>query len=201
MSGKIRTVAPSDAGAIIEIYGPFCEESPVSFEIKRPTADEMEERILKISDVYPWLVCQNGHHLSGFAYAGPHKERAAYRWAVDLAVYVAAGFRGLRVGTALYSSLIEILRIQGYYKAYAGITLPNPSSIALHESFGFELVGTYQKVGFKAGSWHDVSWWELTLQAARGRPAEPLKIGDVMHREEYFEAIDRGERILEKGGV
>jgi L-amino acid N-acyltransferase YncA len=196
MRGRIRAAAPSDAGGVVEIYGPYCEESPVSFEIRRPTIDEMEERIAKISEQYPWLICQNGPELAGFAYAGPHRERAAYRWAVDVAVYIAAGFRGLHVGTALYTSLFEILKIQGFHKAYAGITIPNPASIGLHRSLGFELVGTYRNVGFKAGSWHDVAWWELTLQPPVYWPSEPISITGVMHREEYFEAINKGQKML-----
>jgi phosphinothricin acetyltransferase len=201
MPGKIRVAAPSDAGGVIDIYGPYCEKSPVSFEVKRPTIDEMEERISQICESYPWLVCQNGPDLAGFAYAGPHRERAAYRWAVDIAIYVAAGFRGLRVGTALYSCLFEILRIQGYYKAYAGITIPNPASVGFHKRFGFELIGVFRDVGYKAGSWHDVSWWELTLQLPRNQPSEPMSIGSVMHREEFLEAIDRGQKILKKGAL
>jgi L-amino acid N-acyltransferase YncA len=196
MRGKIRIAAPSDAGGVLEIYGPYCGQSPVSFEIRRPTLDEMEERIAKIGEHYPWFICQNGTELAGFAYAGPHGDRAAYRWAVDIAVYVAAGFRGLRVGTALYTSLLGVLKIQGFDKAYAGITVPNPASVALHKSFGFEPVGTYRNAGFKAGSWHDVSWWELTLRSPDRPPSEPISIPNVMHREEYFEAIDRGVKVL-----
>jgi len=196
MRGKIRIVAPSDARSVIEIYGPYCEESPVSFEIRPPTVDEMESRIAEIGQHYPWLLSQSGPEISGFAYAGPHREGAAYRWAVDVAVYVVPDCRGRRVGTALYTSLFEILKIQGFYKAYAGITIPNPASLALHKSFGFELVGVYRNVGFKAGAWHDVSWWEMTLQPAGHRPSEPISISDVLHREKYFEAIDRGQKIL-----
>jgi L-amino acid N-acyltransferase YncA len=196
MRRKIRVAAPSDAGGIVEIYGPYCEESPISFEIRRPTLDEMEERIVKIGEHYPWLICQNGPGIAGFAYAGPHRERAAYRWAVDVAVYVAPNFRGLHVGTALYTSLFEILRIQGFYKAYAGITVPNPESVGLHKNLGFEFVGTYRDAGFKAGSWHNVSWWELTLQKPGPRPLEPISIANVMHREEYFEAMNRGQQRL-----
>jgi L-amino acid N-acyltransferase YncA len=196
MRAKIRVVAPSDAGGVIEIYGPYCEESPVSFEIRRPTLDEMEERIAKVSEHYPWLVCQNGADLAGFAYAAPHRERAAYRWAVDVAVYVAVGFRGSHVGTALYSSLFDILRIQGFHKAYAGITVPNPASVGLHKRLGFELAGTYRNVGCKEGSWNDVSWWELTLQPPVHRASEPISITKVMHREEYLEAINKGQKML-----
>jgi L-amino acid N-acyltransferase YncA len=198
MRTKIRVAAPSDAKGVIEIYGPYCEESPVSFEITRPTIDEMEERIAQITEHYPWLLCQNGTEAAGFAYAGPHRERAAYRWAVDTSVYVRTGFQGLHVGTALYTTLLEILKMEGFYKAYAGITVPNPVSVRLHKRCGFEMIGTYRDVGFKAGGRADVSWWELTLRSPALRPVEPVSVGKVMHREEFFEAIERGQKLLEQ---
>ncbi|MBV8417969.1 MAG: N-acetyltransferase [Verrucomicrobia bacterium] len=196
MAANIRLATSVDAAAVLKIYGPFCEESPITFETKRPTITEMEGRILDITERFPWLICENGADVVGYAYASSHRERAAYRWAVDVAVYIAGSCRGQGIGTALYTALFQVLRAQGFYKAYAGITLPNPASIQLHRRLGFEHVGVYKQVGFKAGAWHDVSWWDLTLQPPGLEPEEPRRIGEVIHRPDFLSAINGARALL-----
>ncbi len=112
----------------------------------------------------------------GYAYAGPHRQRAGYRWAVDISVYVDAAAQGRGVGRALYDALLPILRRQGFVNAYAGIALPNPASVALHEAIGMRRLGVYERVGFKAGAWHDVAWYQLRLADPVGTPAEPIPL-------------------------
>ena len=110
----------------------------------------------------------------GFAYACPHRSRPAYRWAVDVSVYVAAGHQGEGHGRRLYEALFAELRERGFRVACAGITLPNEASVALHERLGFEPVGVYRGIGWKAGAWRDVGWWQLELSpGAEDPPAEP----------------------------
>lgn len=169
----IRLAASADAPQIAAIYRPFCEESHVSFEVDAPDEVEMAARIERINRRFPWLVDEIDGTVAGYAYASPHRERAAYRWAVDLAVYVNERFRGRGIGRALYSELFSRLRAQGLFKAYAGIALPNPVSQAFHESMGFTLVGIYRKIGYKLGAWWDVGWWQLALQPEVAPPAEP----------------------------
>jgi L-amino acid N-acyltransferase YncA len=192
MIGKIRFATPTDASAVLEIYGPFCEDSAISFETERPTVTEIEDRIRKIVQRFPWLICENEKVVLGYVYASPHRERAAYRWAVDVAIYISEKHRGQGVGTALYTALFKLLRIQGYFKAYAGITLPNPASLRLHQRLGFEPVGIYKQVGYKADAWHDVSWWALNLQETDCPPAETLLIREAMERADFRAAIESG---------
>ena len=196
MKSKIRLATPADADAVLEIYGPFCEDSPITFETEKPELAEIESRIRKIADRFPWLVCENEKEVLGYAYASPHRDRAAYRWSVDVAIYISGKCRGQGYGTALYTALFELLRIQGYFQAYAGITLPNPASLRLHQRLGFELVGVYNRVGYKANAWHDVSWWGLTLQATDRPPTETLLIQDAIQREDFHAAIQSAESLL-----
>jgi L-amino acid N-acyltransferase YncA len=196
MTSKIRFATLADASAVLEIYGPFCENSPISFEIERPAVMEIERRIRTTIERFPWLICEDENGVLGYAYAGPHLERAAYRWSVNVAIYISGKCRGQGFGTALYTVLFELLRIQGYFKAYAGITLPNPASIRLHQRLGFEPVGVYRKVGFKAGAWHDVSWWGLNLQPADRPPEETVLIQDAIQRTDFRAAINLGESLL-----
>ena len=113
----------------------------------------------------------------GYAYATRHRERAGYRWAVDLSVYVADGRQGEGIGRRLYGALVPILRLQRFQHAYAGITPPNPGSMALHRSIGMVPVGTYERVGYKLGAWWSVTWLGMPLQPALADPPpEPIPL-------------------------
>ncbi len=172
----IRLATQHDAAAVAAIYAPFCDSNVVSFEYVAPTAEEMATRIRTITAQWPWLVLDDGGAIAGYAYASRHRERAAYAWAVDTAVYVCEANRGRGVGRALYAALFEILKSQGYFKACAGISLPNPASVGLHQAVGFTLVGVYRGIGYKHGGWHDVAWYEANLQPERMDPPPPRPI-------------------------
>jgi phosphinothricin acetyltransferase len=171
----IRAADPQrDAAACAAIYAPYVEGGPISFEERPPDAAELAARIERTSLTHPWLVAERGGGVVGYAYACPHRQRTAYRWSVDVSVYVAAGQVGAGIGRALYTELVARLRAQGFRMALAGITLPNPASVALHESLGFARVGTMREIGWKAGAWRDVGWWQLELApAGEGRPPDP----------------------------
>jgi len=161
---QIRLASPADASQIAAIYRHYVEGSVISFELEAPAAPLMAERVARVLEKLPWLVCVVGDAIQGYAYASPHHQRAAYQWSVDSSVYVHPEQRCRGLGQALYGELFGRLRALGYYTAFAGITLPNPASVALHERFGFEPVGVYRKAGFKFGRWHDVGWWQKPLR-------------------------------------
>jgi L-amino acid N-acyltransferase YncA len=194
----IRLALPSDSPSIAAIYAPFCRETPVSFETDAPTSEEMAQRIRKITERLPWLVLEQDGEIAGYVYASPHRERAAYQWSVDVAAYVAAAYRRRGVGRALYTALLRILALQGYFKAYAGITLPNPSSVGLHEAMGFAPVGIYRGVGYKLGAWHDVAWYQLILQPERSEPLPPRSISVVAATSDWTEAIAAGQVLYQE---
>jgi L-amino acid N-acyltransferase YncA len=199
VKNDIRLAIGKDASKILEIYGPFCIQSPITFEVVPPSREEMAERISSTTKRYPWLVCECDGLIRGYVYASRHSERAAYGWSVNVAAYMHPSSRGRGLGRVLYSVLFDILRQQGFFKAYAGITLPNPASVALHEHAGFRMVGVYHGVGFKAGAWHDVSWWELSLRPETDNPAEPKTIAAVVNTKQWAEAIYLGEECLNGG--
>jgi L-amino acid N-acyltransferase YncA len=172
----IRSADPDrDAAACVAIYAPHVEAGATSFEEEPPSVARFAQRIADISSIYPWLVAERDGEVVGYAYACPHRERPAYRWATEVSAYVASGERGRGRGRALYVELMERLRGQRFQVACAGITLPNEASVALHESLGFVPVGVYRRIGWKDGAWRDVGWWQLELEpAGEGPPAEPL---------------------------
>lgn len=196
MDPTIRLATEGDAEAVAAIYAPVVEETAISFEAEPPTRAEMGERIAETLTRFPWLVCERGGAVLGYAYAGTHRSRAAYRWSADVSVYVADEARRAGVGRDLYESLLAVLRLQGFVNAYAGITLPNPASVGLHESIGFEPVGVYEDVGYKRGGWHDVGWWHLSLADHGPEPDPPLALPDVRGSDGWEAALSAGEFAL-----
>ena len=171
---KVRVAERRDAEAIAAIYTPIVRETAISFETDPPTAAIMADRIETTLRRHPWLVAETSGEVVGYVYASEHRQRAAYRWSVDVTAYVSQDARGQGLGRRMYGVLIDTLRAQGFRSAFAGIALPNPASVALHESVGFTALGVYKDVGFKLGRWHDVGWWRLALSTGDHNPAEPI---------------------------
>jgi phosphinothricin acetyltransferase len=197
----IRLAEAADAPGITAIYAPVVARTAISFEVVPPTEAEMGVRVAAVLEHAPWLVCADDREgrILGYAYASKHRERAAYQWSVDVSVYVREDQRRRGVGRALYTSLFALLRLQGFYTAYAGITLPNAASVGVHESLGFSPVGVYRSVGFKNGAWHDVGWWERPLRDRSGAPEPPLLFSHAAKRDGFAEALAAGEPILVGG--
>lgn len=195
---KFRFAEPTDAAGIVGIYAPYCDSTYISFEIVAPTVEQMRERMTRISAHYPWLVCEVDGELAGYVYASQHRERAAYRWAVDVAVYVSNAYQRQGVGRALYRSLFSILREQYYCVAYAGICLPNPESVGLHEAVGFKLGGVFPANGYKLGGWRDVGWWYLRLRPPVADPPEPMPIREIQDSAVVASALLDGERLVKR---
>jgi phosphinothricin acetyltransferase len=176
---EIRRATVDDASAIQRIYAPFVEFTHVSFEEIPPDVAEIEKRIKEGSVKFPWLVAEQNGQVVGYAYASAHRVRASYRWSVDTAIYLDAAFRGQGIGKTLYSRLLETLRSQGFFNAFAGVTLPNRGSIALHESLGFKPIALYENVGYKLGAWHSVRWLCLPLQEPADEVEEPIPFNEM----------------------
>lgn len=147
----IRLATKYDVLQIPEIYSPYIENSSITFETFVPSLEEMETRIESVLANYPWIVYKEADNILGYAYASKHHERAAYKWAVDVSIYIRQDCKGRGIGKALYTALFAILKSKGYYNAYALITLPNEASVGIHEHFGFNKVAHLSKVGYKFG--------------------------------------------------
>ena len=159
----IRQATAKDAMSVIEIYSPAITESSTSFELKIPSVDEMVRRIESATDRYPWLVLTEDQNVIGYAYATPFRARAAYQFSAETSVYVHRDHHRKGIARKLMLELIKLLKAARHHMIIAGVTLPNPASVALHESLGFEPVGVFPEVGFKFNEWHDVGFWSLKL--------------------------------------
>jgi L-amino acid N-acyltransferase YncA len=182
---EIRVARAADGPACADIYRPIVEETWISFETEAPSSEEMGLRIAATLPRFPWLVACEGDAMLGYVYATPHRERPAYRWSVDVTVYMAEAARRHGIGSRLYTVLFDLLRRQGYRSAFAGVALPNDASLGLHRAVGFVSLGTYEQVGFKFGGWRDVHWLRLGLSEAKGAPAEPVPF-EVLRRDPAF---------------
>ena len=149
--------------ALLSIYAPYVQDTAVSFEYDIPSLPEFQSRIRTISEEYPYLVCELDQNIVGYAYAHRHMERAAYQWNVEVSIYLLPQVQRRQIGTALYTALLEILKLQGLQTAISCITLPNDASLALHKSFGFTEIGVLRNAGYKFDAWRDVIWLQKAL--------------------------------------
>ena len=169
----IRPATPADGAAVANLYAPYVLGPGVTFELIPPDADAMAARIVATLATHPWLVAEQDGALVGYAYAGLYGARPAYRWTAETTIYIGAGARGQGVGRVLYPALLDALRIQRLRSALARVAMPNPGSARLHTACGFNQFGTHIDAGYKHGTWHDIAYWSLILNAA-DPPIEPL---------------------------
>ena len=159
---KIRFVSAADSAALLQIYAQYID-TPITFECELPSKEAFAARIRDISREYPYLVCEEGGRIVGYAYAHRQRERAAYQWNAELSVYLDGAYTGKGLGKNFYQILMELLRFQGIRNVYGCVTLPNEKSEGLHVSMGFERSGTFHNTGYKCGKWQDVAWFEKAI--------------------------------------
>jgi L-amino acid N-acyltransferase YncA len=171
-----RLATPADGDAIAAIYAPYVTGTAISFELTPPDGEEMARRIARTIERTPWVVAEVDGVVHAYAYAGRFRERPAYDWSAESAVYVDDAMRGAGLGRAVMTALLAILRLQGFHVVVAGITPPNPASVALHRALGFERVGMFEGVGWKLGAWQGVEFFQLELAPREaGRAPEPIR--------------------------
>lgn len=170
---NVRDASERDAQACAVIYSPYVTDTVITFESDPPLPAEMAQRIAAALRTHAWVVLENQGRVVGYAYGGPFKSRAAYRWSCEVSVYLERGRRRTGGGRALYEALFARLTERGFRTAVAGMTLPNEASVGLHRAMGFEPVGTYRRIGWKHDTWHDVAWAQRTIATGQDPPAEP----------------------------
>ena len=192
----IRPATPEDAGAILDIYAKYVSDTTVSFEVEVPTIEDFQQRMEQIQEQFPWLVCEIDGVVAGYAYASKHAQRAAYRWSADLSVYVDEKYHRRHIAAALYAAILSMLREQGYYTVYAGVSTPNPKSEAFHTALGFEVVGVYPKVGYKLGKWCTLTWYGFPLRAYEETPQEPKTFRESLNTVRMQEILRESVQMI-----
>ncbi|WNV73714.1 GNAT family N-acetyltransferase [Geodermatophilus sp. DSM 44513] len=159
----VRDATIGDAARCAEVYAPYVRDTVISFELEPPTAAEVAGRIEAALATHAWLVVEDAGRVVGYAYGSTFNARGGYRWSTSVSVYTEPGLQRTGAGRALYTALFQRLAARGYRTALAGVALPNAASAGLHLAMGFEPVGTYRRVAWKLGRWHDVTWYQRPL--------------------------------------
>lgn len=204
MKATIRLTNEEDASQMLAIYAPIVRETTISFELEPPSEMEFQHRIKSYQQQMPWLVCEIDGEVVGYAYASPYRTRAAYQWSVESSVYVGKNYRRKGIATALYTSLFKLLQLQGFYNVVAAIALPNQPSISVHEAVGFLPQGVLRRVGYKFGQWHDIGFWQLSLQTGQSTKNDsciqsvnpPVSMAEIQKSPLWNEALMSGILLL-----
>lgn len=196
----VRQVSDTDAASILSIYAPYIVNTVITFEEEVPSPEEYAQRISKVSQKYPWLVCEVDGAVVAYVYASIYRERAAYQWSCECSVYVAEEYKGKGIGAYLYNALFAILKEQRFHTVYAIITLPNDASVRLHEKLGFQYFAVFEKVGYKLGGWQNVGWWRLAINSYEDQPSPPVLFADLplsSYQHLLSEAAEKIKQALE----
>lgn len=165
----IRPVTSHDVPTLCAIYNHYVINTIITFEEVPVSEADFSARIAKVRQAQlPWIVAEKAGMVLGYAYASPWKERSAYRFSVEVTVYLAPNSIGHGWGTRLYEALFAELKRGSTRVAIGGVALPNPASVALHDKFGRQ-VAHFRDVGFKFGKWIDVAYWQTDLQGPSSR--------------------------------
>lgn len=178
-SPTLRMAKETDAPALLSIYRPYVEYTAISFEYQVPSQEEFAQRIANTLKRFPYLVALKDGKITGYAYASPFKERAAYNWAAETSIYVAESARRTGTGYRLYEGLEALLSMQNILNVNACITYPNPASIAFHEKLGYRTVGHFTRCGYKLGAWRDMIWMEKMLGEHPETPEDFIPITEL----------------------
>ena len=186
---NVRLATPDDGPACAVVYAPYVTDTAISFELAPPDGAEIADRILRTIARTPWVVVEVDGTVRGYAYAGRFRERPAYDWAAETTVYVDRAYQGRGLGRAAMRAVLAILRLQGFHVAVAGITPPNPGSVALHLRLGFERIGLFEEVGWKGDTWHGVEFFGLQLSPRELTPGPIVPLSAVAGSEELERAL------------
>ena len=160
----VRVASPTDADAIATLYNHFIAQTTVTFEEAEVSAADIRQRMEEVQAAsLPWWVAERDGQIAGYAYASKWKGRCAYRFSVEVSIYIHPLHVRHGIGTEIYSRLLPTLKHLGIHVALGGIALPNEASVGLHEKFGFVKAAHFKEVGFKFNRWIDVGYWQRTL--------------------------------------
>ncbi|MDD3222253.1 MAG: N-acetyltransferase family protein [Clostridia bacterium] len=175
----LQLIKEEDIAEVLEIYTPYILNTCITYEYDVPSLESFSERVNHYTEQYPWIVAKDHGKIVGYAYASTYRGREAYQWCCELSVYLRSEYQGIDLGRTLYSALMDLLTLQGYYTVYGVISLPNEASIALHNQLGFTMEGVQKNSGFKHGEWHHTAIMSKALQDYTAPETAPKSIGEL----------------------
>ena len=174
---KIRVAEIGDAEKILEIYSPYVDRTAVSFEYDLPSIEKFRQRMKHIQKRFPFLVATIDDEIVGFAYTHLFSDREAYKFCLEVSIYLHQDFQRQGIGKLLYEKIEKISRDQNFVSLYARVAtteiedefLTN-ASLKFHEKLGFQIVGKLPKCGFKFDRWYDMT---IMMKDLRDRFEDP----------------------------
>jgi len=168
MTLSIRATTPADIPAIAAIYAHAVRTGTATFELEPPDEAEMLRRYEKLrAGPFPYIVAEIDGKVAGYAYAGPFRERPAYRFTVEDSIYIDPAMHKRGIGKALLLELVRLAEQGGFRQMLAVIgDSGNAGSIGVHRSCGFRDAGVFRAVGYKFGRWLDTVQMQLPLGKA-----------------------------------
>ena len=160
----IRKVSIEDAPQITAIYNYYVDHSIVTFDINHSSIERFKDKITTTIKRFPWIVYEIDGEILGYAHGSEWKAKDGYKYTTETTIYLKENAIQKRLGTILYTELIQQLKALNFHALIGCITLPNDASIALHEKLGFEKTAHFNEVGYKFEKWIDVGYWELILK-------------------------------------
>ena len=185
----IRIATEKDIPAILSIYGPYVEDTTVSFEYTVPTSDAFLDRFRTITAQFPWLVWEEEGQVLGYAYGSPPYARAAYGWCAEPSVYLAPQAHRKGIGTALYAALEKLLALQGYQVLYALVTSENAPSMAFHIRNGYSVRAEFPECAYKFGRVLGVTWLEKRLRSVDIPSSHPATWLSIVNSDQILDDI------------
>jgi phosphinothricin acetyltransferase len=166
----IRSATLDDLDGLNDVYNEYVRTAHYTFDLEPMTNEARLEWFAHYADSgrHRVLVAVSGDRVVGYSTSSRFRPKPAYETSVETSIYLAPEATGAGIGTRLYEELFRSLGGEDVHRAYAGVALPNPASIALHERFGFKKVAHFTEQGRKFGRYWDVAWFEKPLE---GSPA------------------------------
>jgi len=159
----IRDFQLDDIEQLVEIYNYYIDNTVITFDRVSFTTDDFKQKIKSIYNKYPFIIFEEKNEILGFAYGSSWRAKPSYKHTAESTIYLKNGVSGKGIGTKLYTELLQQLKQQKFHTIIGGLTLPNDTSIKLHEKLGFKKVAHFKEVGRKFDQWHDVAFWQLTF--------------------------------------
>jgi phosphinothricin acetyltransferase len=162
---QLRPAEERDLEQLNDVYNHYVRTSPATFDLEEITTDARRHWFdqFHLEGRHRLFVAVEEDALLGYAYSGELRDRRAYETSIAVSAYCHPDATGKGIGTALYGALFDAISDEDLHRAYAGITVPNAASFALHERFGFKQVAYFTEQGRKFGRYWDVAWFEKEL--------------------------------------
>ncbi len=187
----IRLAKRGDAPGLLSIYKPYVLHTSFTPESEVPSLRTFREKIREVTTAYPYLICLFNNQIAGYAYAHQYRQASGHQWSVETTIYCSPEFQGKGIAGALYRTLLEILKLQGFINVFAGIILPNDKSVTFHKRFNFTQVGVFGKGILKAGIWHNVLWMQSALKDHTENPPLPLTLPEIVNTVSFKNIMDK----------